>query len=254
MENEMELEYTAESMGENVAEFTAIARRPLKSRQTRWAARAAEMLARLGATPNQISVLSVVMASFGAGCLALLKSSSPDWRAPLLLGAAVFIQLRLACNLLDGLVAIEGGLKTSSGEVFNELPDRISDVAILVAAGYSLPFGPWGHELGWAAGLAAVMTAYVRAFGGSVGLRQDFCGPMAKQHRMAVMTVACLLGAAVSAFHGDGFGIGYLIRAIVEDLTGVVMALGLAVILCGSLITVARRTRRIVKGLEGGAK
>lgn len=254
MENELEMEYTAESMGEYAAEVTAIARRPLKSRQTRWAARAAEMLARLGATPNQISVLSVVMASLGAACLVLFKSSSPGWRSSLLLGAAAFIQLRLACNLLDGLVAIEGGLKTSSGEVFNELPDRISDVAILVAAGYSLPFGPWGRELGWAAALASVMTAYVRAFGGAAGLRQEFCGPMAKQHRMAVMTGACLLGAAVEAIQWDGGGIGSVMGLIAEDVTGVMMALGLGVILCGSLMTIARRTRRIVMGLEGGRK
>jgi phosphatidylglycerophosphate synthase len=246
MENELEMDYTTGD--------TAIARRPLKSRQTRWAAQAAEMLARLGATPNQISVLSVVMASLGAACLVLFKSSSPGWRAPLLLGAAAFIQLRLACNLLDGLVAIEGGLKTPSGEVFNELPDRISDVAILVAAGYSLPFGLWGRELGWAAALAAVTTAYVRAFGGSVGLRQDFCGPMAKQHRMAVMTVACLLGAAVEASQWDGGGMGKIMGLIAADVTGLAMALGLGVILCGSLMTIARRTRRIVKGLEGGRK
>jgi len=31
--------------------------------------------------------------------------------------------------------------------------------------------------------------------GGSLGLPQDFRGPMAKPHRMAVLTGACLVGA-----------------------------------------------------------
>jgi phosphatidylglycerophosphate synthase len=51
---------------------------------------------------------------------------------------------------------------------------------------------PW---LGWWGALAAALTAYVRVFGGSLGLPQDFRGPMAKQHRMAALTVAALLGA-----------------------------------------------------------
>ena len=47
--------------------------------------------------------------------------------------------------------------------------------------------------LGWMAALAAACTAYVRVLGGSLGLVQSFRGPMAKQHRMALMTGACLL-------------------------------------------------------------
>jgi hypothetical protein len=39
----------------------------------------------------------------------------------------------------------------------------------------------------------AVVTAYIRVFGGALGFALDFRGPMAKQHRMAVLTVGCLL-------------------------------------------------------------
>jgi hypothetical protein len=52
---------------------------------------------------------------------------------------------------------------------------------------------PW---LGWLAALAAAVTAYIRVLGGTFGFAQDFRGPLAKQHRMAVMTAACLLGIA----------------------------------------------------------
>ena len=47
--------------------------------------------------------------------------------------------------------------------------------------------------LGWAAATAAVFTAYVRLLGGSLGQVQRFTGPLAKQHRMALLTGACLL-------------------------------------------------------------
>jgi phosphatidylglycerophosphate synthase len=59
------------------------------------------------------------------------------------------IQLRLLCNLLDGMVAIEGGFKTKTGEIFNELPDRLSDALILIGAAYSVPTVAATHDLGW---------------------------------------------------------------------------------------------------------
>ena len=73
--------------------------------------------------------------------------------------AAVFIQCRLLCNLFDGMVAVEGGKGTPSGELFNDIPDRIADPLILIAAGYATTVVPWAAPLGWAAGLGAVFGA-----------------------------------------------------------------------------------------------
>jgi phosphatidylglycerophosphate synthase len=177
---------------------------------------------------------TVLFAGLAGACLLLSSRTELPWRVVLLVSAAACIQLRLLCNLMDGMVAIEGGLKTKSGEIFNDLPDRIADVFIFVPAGYSIPELSWGPELGWVAGLLAVLTAYVRVLGGSTGVAQSFIGPMAKQHRMAVMTAACLL-------------------ATVEPVLGWnrrVMTLALGVIVFGSLITIIRRIRRIVKELE----
>ena len=110
--------------------------------------------------------------------------------------AAACIQLRLLANLLDGMLAVEGGLGSPAGELYNEIPDRLSDVLILAAAGYAIPAIAWAPELGWGVAVLAVLTAYVRAFGGSLGQPQDFCGPMGKPQRMAVMTAGCI-GAAI---------------------------------------------------------
>src|SRR5439155_1499932 len=102
-------------------------------------------------------------------------------------------QLRLLANMLDGLVAVEGGRKTATGDLFNEVPDRFADVLILASAGYALSWlGTLGITFGWLVAVLAVLSAYVRVFGGSLGFQQSFTGPMAKQHRMAILTLACL--------------------------------------------------------------
>lgn len=167
-------------------------RRPIAARASSWARALSASLARSSITPNQISVISIFFAAVGA--MMLTWGISP-WG---LLLAAVCVQLRLLCNLLDGMVAVEGGKQTPTGALYNEFPDRIADSLLIVALGYAA-MHPW---LGWLGALLAALTAYVRVFGGSSGLAQDFRGPMAKPHRMAVLTVACLVGAAEWRWNG----------------------------------------------------
>lgn len=160
------------------------ARRPLASRSTRWAAFLSAAAVRAGLTADAISVLSLLFAALGAA--ALLGLAAP-WH---LLACAAAIQLRLLCNLLDGMVAIEGGRRSALGALYNEVPDRLADSLFLVSLGYAIG-RPW---LGWFGALGAAVTAYIRVLGGTLGLPQDFRGPMAKPHRMAAMTAGCLLG------------------------------------------------------------
>lgn len=171
------------------------ARRPLKTRDQPWAQALARSAARAGLSPNAISILSILFAAGGAACLMTASTACCRTAATLLwLGAAAGIQLRLLCNLLDGMVAIEGGRKSAAGGLYNEVPDRIADVLLLAAAGYS---NEWvvkfaGLPLGWLATILALMTAYIRVLGGTLTGSQSFAGPMAKQHRMFALTLACL--------------------------------------------------------------
>lgn len=208
-------------------------RRPLKTRDTSWARALARWLVDRRVAPNQISLASLVFATLGAGAMLAATPASANVRAALFVAAAVCIQLRLLCNLLDGMVAVEGRLGSRSGDVYNEIPDRIADPLLIVPAGYAcgLPFGP---ELAWMAALLALLTAYIRAFGGSLGLPQGFQGPMAKPHRMAAMTVGLLVAALVIPWGSDG----------------PVLMLTLVVILFGAILTAARRTRAILHALE----
>ena len=192
------------------------ARRPLASRSTRWAVFLANAAVRAGFTADGISILSLVFSVAGAAGLLLVAR---PWN---LLAGAACVQLRLLCNLLDGMVAVEGGRKSKLGALYNEVPDRVADSLFLVALGYLIAI-PW---LGWLAALAAAVTAYIRVLGGTFGLAQDFRGPLAKPHRMAVMTAGCLLGI------GEYFWTGGQ-RSV--EAAAWIIALG-AIVTCGTRI------------------
>ena len=213
-------------------------RRPIRTRQASWAVAMAAFLAAKGVKPNWISVASVLAAALGGGCFLILGAHSQPWvHGPCLVAAAVLIQARLLCNLLDGMVAVEGGMKTLSGEVYNEFPDRLADSLLIVSAGYAIPWVTWAPMIGWLTGLLSVLTAYTRVMGVSCGAAHHFVGPMAKQHRMALLTAAALFSLVELAW-------GY---------QGRILLVALGVMLVGCLLTVMRRLRRIVRELEHAA-
>jgi phosphatidylglycerophosphate synthase len=219
-------------------------RRPIKSRDAGWAHRAAAALAAANASPDVISAASFAFAAFGAAML-LGAGLTESWplRAVLLLGAAASIQLRLVCNLLDGMVAVEHGRSSPAGAIWNELPDRFSDVALLAAAGYCAAGGGllFAVEIGWLCASLALLTAYLRELGRALGFPADFSGPMAKQQRMAALTIACVASA-------------------IEPLwgwRGQTLMIALAVVALGTAFTALRRTRTLAQRLadkktEGG--
>ena len=92
--------------------------------------------------------------------------------------------------------------------------------------------------LGYIATILTIFTAYVRAAGKIAGSPNEFCGPMAKQHRMLVITIACLYSVVVprswQIFHLDGLDVG-------------IMSLALTLIIAGCVITLLRRFKRIAR-------
>lgn len=184
----------------SVPEEHLASRRVLKSRDTRWAHALAGMLARSGVAPNAVSVLSVVFAGGAMACFLVVGDQTST--AGILAawgGALACIQLRLLCNLMDGMVAVEGGKGSPVGAIYNDAPDRVADVLILVGAGYSGAGEPGVVKLfeviplGWCCAVVAVWTAYSRVLGASLTGKHDFRGPMAKQHRMAVLCGGILI-------------------------------------------------------------
>jgi phosphatidylglycerophosphate synthase len=203
-------------------------RRPIAAREHAASAAVAAWLIRRGASPNGIS-----LAGMGCGLLAglafALTWSWPEAARGLWLLGAVLVQLRLAANMFDGMVAVGRGIASPRGELWNEVPDRVSDTAVLVGLGVAAG-GDWALGLG--AALAAMATAYVRCVGRAAGAPSDFSGPMAKQQRMFLATAVALVCALAPAAWSAG-----LPRA------------ALVVILLGSLLTAALRLRRAARAL-----
>jgi phosphatidylglycerophosphate synthase len=206
-------------------------RRPLKTRDWPFFKNLAAWLARSGATPNSISFMSIV---FGCAAGALLAATAhvDGWvLRGCWLGAAACVQLRLIANLLDGMVAVEGRKGGPVGDLWNEAPDRVSDAAIFIGAGFAAGSCTC---LGFSAAVVALFVAYVRALGASVGVGQIFLGPQAKQQRMAVSTFACVLSAVFPSLAWSAAG---------HSVT--IIKIALAIIVVGGVITAWRRLSRI---------
>jgi phosphatidylglycerophosphate synthase len=213
-------------------------RRPLASRERAASKAVAHWLAARGTSPNAISVAGMV-AGIAAGAAFAVTPLASDavWSRLAFLAAAVLIQLRLLANMLDGMVAIEVGKASPLGAMYNEAPDRVSDAAMFIGAGYALGGLP---SLGYIAALLAVFLAYLRAQGRVAGARQEFCGPMAKPQRAFVMTLLAVYCAAAPPAWRVDLGVpGWGAAASV-----------LALVIVGELWTGGRRLARIAKRLR----
>jgi phosphatidylglycerophosphate synthase len=204
-------------------------RRPLASRRWKVSERVANLLAASGATPNAISIAGMIC-GICAGIL-FAQTARSAHAGILWLAGALFVQLRLLANLYDGMVAVARGIASPVGELFNEIPDRVSDAATLIGFGYAA-----GSDrlLGFVATIFATFLAYLRAQGKVAGAQQEFCGPMAKQQRMAAVTIAAVACA---------------VQAAVRQPVWEIPKWTLWLIILGAIITVGRRLRRITVAL-----
>ena len=83
------------------------------------------VLRRLGITPNHITVFSILF-SFLIGFLFLQATENKIFYLVVALG----LLLRMGLNALDGMMANKYNLKSTKGEILNEIGDVISDIAI----------------------------------------------------------------------------------------------------------------------------
>ncbi len=206
-------------------------RRPLTSRDTSWARMITRKLAATDISPNQISIASMGFAALAGFGFYFGAQASGFGGIFALLVAAACCQLRLLCNLFDGLVAVEAGKASPDGSFWNEAPDRVSDVFILVGLGMGVGL----PGLGWAAAAMAIGTAYVRELGRATDGVNDFSGPLAKPHRMAVVTIAAVLACIVPIWGATGLGL---------------LTATLWMVMIGSAATSARRSMALIARLN----
>jgi phosphatidylglycerophosphate synthase len=215
-------------------------RRPITSRDRALSKRIAHWLVLKKITPNSISVAGMVAGVMAGGAFAM--TVLPTWTSIGFVAAALLMQLRLLANMFDGMVAVESGAASPVGELFNEVPDRVSDAAMFAGAGYALGGSP---TLGLIAACLAIFVAYLRAQGSVAGAGQEFCGPLAKPQRVFVMTVAaivCALTPMEIQQRLNGFTIG--------GSTGGIMGWVLLFSILGMIVTSIRRLSRIANHLR----
>ena len=205
-------------------------------RERKSSKRLAHWLAQRGVSPNAISVIGMLL-GVAAGP-ALASTTIEPWRRWGFLAAAVLMQLRLLANMLDGMVAVESGKASPVGELYNEVPDRVSDAAACVGAGYAAGSHP---ALGFVAALLAVFLAYLRSQGKVAGAPQEFCGPLAKPQRVFLLTLLAIC-CGVAPDHWQ--------PTLARWPSIGVMGIGLGATILGEIWTVVRRLRRISQALR----
>lgn len=217
----------------NLPAYTPSDRRPIAARGWRLSNFAAAWLVRRNISPNSISIAGMIAGISAGAALAATPFVPQPWERFLWLTVALLVPLRLAANMLDGMVAIQSGRGSPLGELFNEVPDRISDAAVLIGLGYARDSEP---VFGFVAALLAVFTAYVRSAGKNAGTSHFYQGPMAKPHRMCLIAATCLA------------------LAVLPQPLGISLpAIALGLIIVGCVITAIRRLFLIGNALRGTA-
>lgn len=217
------------------------ARRPIRSRRLKVFDTLASWLAAKDVSPNLISTMSIACALAGGAVMVAAAGGSGLVRIALLLIAAATVQLRLICNLLDGMVAERAGSSSIKGKLYNEAPDRVSDLLFLLSYG-ALGQSSQAMFLGALAGAMAVMTAYVRALSPEVGAKPSFVGPMAKPQRMAVLTLSLLALAFLPTTWTQQWWGGDVSFGLVES--------ALFLIIFGCIVTCIRRWCLLLRHCE----
>ncbi|HWX00603.1 CDP-alcohol phosphatidyltransferase family protein [Collimonas sp.] len=150
-------------------------------------------LVRLRVTPNQITVLALLLSMAYGVALALFPQCLGLWY-----GLPLFLLLRMGLNAIDGMLASATGQKTRLGALLNEMCDQVSDVALYLPfallAGISAPLLVIVLMLALLAEFAGVLAA-------TIGAPRRFDGPMGKSDRAFAFGLLALLSAAGAAPH-----------------------------------------------------
>lgn len=202
-------------------------RRPIKEIFRKMAYQVTDICVALGIKANWISYASVFFAALTG--LLLFLSPRAAW---LLLLAPWFGMLRLYCNMLDGMVAVKAGEASSTGEVINELPDRVSDALVYVGIAHT----PWANTLlAYWAMFGMLFVAYVGVLGKAVGAKRQYGGIMPKPVRMYFIVLFCTLQFFIARSPDN--------PQVIWGLS--VIDIGLILVLVGLLETAASRTFHI---------
>jgi CDP-diacylglycerol--glycerol-3-phosphate 3-phosphatidyltransferase len=146
-----------------------------------------DRLARAGVSPDVVTLAAVPVGVLAGGFLLVSPAVPAALLAVPLLAAA-----RLILNLLDGALARRTGVSHARGELYNELGDRLTDIAFLAP----VAFLPGAHQPTVLLGvLGAVLASYAGLAPRAAGGERIYRGVLSKPGRMVLLSVF-----AVAAF------------------------------------------------------
>lgn len=141
-------------------------------------------------TPNQITLMSMVLSILFGLSLAIYSDNLMLWTA-----FPVVMLLRMVLNAIDGMLANASGQKTALGVLLNELCDQISDAALYLPFAFLTDlFAP----LLVIVVIMALMTEFTGVIAVMIGSVRRYEGPMGKSDRafsfslLAIFVVAKL--------------------------------------------------------------
>jgi CDP-diacylglycerol---glycerol-3-phosphate 3-phosphatidyltransferase len=139
-------------------------------------------LAKIGVTPNQVTIFTTCLA-IGCGGLIL-------WKNSLLILVPLLMLVRAALNVIDGVLAREHQMTSTLGAILNELADVVFDAAIY------LPFGLLPGVSGYLV-VVIVVLSIISEMAGVMGLvvgsERQYDGPMYKTDRGVMFSVIAVL-------------------------------------------------------------
>ena len=176
-----------------------------------------ERLQHLGVTPDAVTLAAIPVGLLG-GALLLLSPMTPV----LLLGVPLLAALRLVLNLLDGALARRTGLMHPRGELYNEVGDRLADIAFLVP----VAFLPGADRAMVLLGVAcAIVASFVGVVPRAAGGERIYRGVLSKPGRMILLAVFAVAAFVVGPDAWGPFGplllVGTVLTAVERIVVGI---------------------------------
>lgn len=144
-----------------------------------------DRLAAAGVSPDTVTLAAVPVAAVGGAAL-LASPAAPA----LLLVLPVAVAVRLLLNLLDGQLARRTGRTHPRGELYNEIGDRVADVALLTPVAFLPGAQPETTLLGVT---VALLASYIGIASKAAGGERIYRGILSKPGRMLLLAIFAVL-------------------------------------------------------------
>ncbi|MFC7135096.1 MULTISPECIES: CDP-alcohol phosphatidyltransferase family protein [Salinibaculum] len=158
--------------------------------------------ARVGLTPNGVSVLAFALAVAAGGCF-YVAGGDPVWYLP----GAFLVFLNGWLDLLDGALARRLSVESRAGDLLDHVLDRYADIVIIL--GLAGGIGDW--LLGAAAVTGVLMTSYLGTQAQAVDLDRVYGGALGRADRLALVGGVGVVAPFVTGSLGPWTLVGWLL-------------------------------------------